>query len=212
MQLTRNTGNRRSAVVICTVVLVGVAAVFAVLMLTNLTSMPTSSAPAAQSSGEMAGMDHGAGGVPASTPKPTTSDEMPSGEMPGMDHGAASTPAKTPERGSANGWPEKTHEHGSAGESPAKADEHGSAGESPAKADEHGSGDMPGMDMPGDSGEHGDAQAADVQRPLVPVLGTFGGGTAAVLLTAGMMRSKDRKRLQARQAARAARATRRSAK
>ena len=211
MQMTRNTGSRRSAVVIYTVVLVGVAAVFAVLMLTNLTSVPTSSAPAAQSSGEMPGMDHGAGQVPASSPPPAPTGAVPSGEMPGMDHGA-STPATTPARGSAGGWPEKTHEHGSAGDSPAKADQHGSAGDSPAKADEHGSGEMPGMDMPGDSGEHGDAPAADVQRPLVPVLGAFGGGTAAVLLTAGMMRSKDRKRLQARQAARAARATLRSAK
>ena len=45
--------------------------------------------------------------------------------------------------------------------------------------------DMPGMDMSGGSG------GAAVHRPLAPVLGTFGGGTAAVLLTAGMMRRKD---------------------
>src|SRR5450631_3395722 len=36
--------------------------------------------------------------------------------------------------------------------------------------------DMPGMDMSGGSG------GAAVHRPLAPVLGTFGGGTAAVLL------------------------------
>jgi len=47
-------------------------------------------------------------------------------------------------------------------------------------------GDMPGMDMSGSS------TGAAANRPLAPVLGTFGGGTAAVLLTAGMMRRKDR--------------------
>ena len=46
--------------------------------------------------------------------------------------------------------------------------------------------DMPGMDMSGSS------TGAAANRPLAPVLGTFGGGTAAVLLTAGMMRRKDR--------------------
>ena len=45
--------------------------------------------------------------------------------------------------------------------------------------------DMPGMDMGGISG------GAAVHRPLAPVLGTFGGGTVAVLLTAGMLRRKD---------------------
>ena len=45
--------------------------------------------------------------------------------------------------------------------------------------------DMPGMDMGGSS------TGAAASRPLAPVLGTFGGGTAAVLLTAGMLRRKD---------------------
>jgi hypothetical protein len=58
--------------------------------------------------------------------------------------------------------------------------------------------DMPGMDMSGGSG------GAAVHRPLAPVLGTFGGGTAAVLLTAGMMRRKDRARSLAKKAARLA--------
>jgi hypothetical protein len=61
-----------------------------------------------------------------------------------------------------------------------------------------GSGDMPGMDMSGSSG------GAAGRRPLAPVLGTFGGGTAAVLLTAGMMRRKDRTAELAKRAARAA--------
>ena len=58
--------------------------------------------------------------------------------------------------------------------------------------------DMPGMDMSGSSG------GASVHRPLAPVLGTFGGGSAAVLLTAGMMRRKDRAAGLAKKAARAA--------
>ena len=45
--------------------------------------------------------------------------------------------------------------------------------------------DMPGMDMSGSS------TGTATNRPLAPVLGTFGGGTAAVLLTAGMLRRKD---------------------
>jgi len=63
--------------------------------------------------------------------------------------------------------------------------------------------DMPGMDMPGGH-EHGTAEAAQ-SRPLAPVLGTFGGGTSAVLLAAGFLRRKDRAASQAKQAARAAR-------
>jgi hypothetical protein len=59
------------------------------------------------------------------------------------------------------------------------------------------------MDMPG-SHEHGDVTGADAHRPLVPVLGTFGGGTAAVLLSAGMLRRKDRARSLAKKAARIA--------
>ena len=46
--------------------------------------------------------------------------------------------------------------------------------------------DMPGMDM------GGHAHGASASRPLAPVLGTFGGGTAAVLLSAGTLRRKDR--------------------
>lgn len=65
------------------------------------------------------------------------------------------------------------------------------------------SGEMPGMDMPGSSKTTELAQ----DRPLAPVLGTFGGGTAVVLLTAGMLRRKDRAASQAKEAARAARRT-----
>jgi hypothetical protein len=59
------------------------------------------------------------------------------------------------------------------------------SGSSPAPTEAPMPQDMPGMDMGGSS--HG----AAANRPLAPVLGTFSGGTAAVLLTAGMLRRKD---------------------
>jgi len=88
---------------------------------------------------------------------------------------------------------------------------------SPAPAPDHGSGDMPGMDMPGmdsDSGDahgtsSGHAMAGEVgtARPLAPVLGTFGGGTSAVMLTAVFLRRRDRARREAKEATRDARRT-----
>jgi hypothetical protein len=45
--------------------------------------------------------------------------------------------------------------------------------------------DMPGMDMSGSS------TLAGANPPLAPVLGAFGGATAVVLLTAGMIRRRD---------------------
>ena len=65
--------------------------------------------------------------------------------------------------------------------------------------------DMPGMDM---SGDHEHATTAASARPLAPVLGTFGGGTSAVLLAAGFLRRRDRAATQARKAAVAARRNR----
>ena len=87
-------------------------------------------------------------------------------DMPGMDMGG-STPAPT--------------------EAPMPQDRPGMdmGGSSPAPTEAPMPQDMPGMDMGGSS--HG----AAANRPLAPVLGTFGGGTAAVLLTAGMLRRKD---------------------
>lgn len=64
--------------------------------------------------------------------------------------------------------------------------------------------DMPGMDMPGDSHGHDEATGASDHRPLAPVLGTFGGATSAVLLTAVMLRRKDRAADLAKKAARLA--------
>jgi len=65
--------------------------------------------------------------------------------------------------------------------------------------------DMPGMDM---SGDHEHATTAASARPLAPVLGTFGGGTSAVLLAAGFLRRRDRAANQARKAAITARRNR----
>jgi len=72
------------------------------------------------------------------------------------------------------------------------------------------SSDMPGMsgDMPGMSGD-GHSETAVANRPLTPVLGTFGGGTSAVMLAAGLLRRRDRARDQAKKAARAARRSQR---
>lgn len=121
-----------------------------------------------------------------------------------MDHGAdmpASPPSPT---GSGDMPGMSAEEHGSGdmtGSSPSPT----GSGEMPGmSADEHRSGDMPGMSTE----EHGKTEAKAVDRPLATVLGTFGGGTSAVLLGAGLLRRKDRARSQAKQAARAARRAR----
>ncbi|MEP7035256.1 MAG: hypothetical protein ABI662_02725 [Dermatophilaceae bacterium] len=64
--------------------------------------------------------------------------------------------------------------------------------------------EMPGMDM--SPHEHGDAGGGVVNRPLAPVLGTFGGGVGAVLLAAEMMRRKDVATAMAKRATRLAKA------
>lgn len=67
------------------------------------------------------------------------------------------------------------------------------------------SGETQGMsgDMPGMSGGDGHSEAAVANRPLTPVLGTFGGGTSAVMLAAGLLRRRDRARDLAKKAGRA---------
>jgi hypothetical protein len=169
--------NRRRGIVLSAVVLVGASAVLSVLMLT--TSMP--SAPAAQSltiAGDMPGMDHGSGGMPTGSPSPTMASDMP-----GMDHGPAHTHGSSPSPTSTGDSPWKTHD-----DSGTAAHSHGNTA------------DMPGMD-------HGTAAGTTKDRPLAPVLGTFGGASSAVLLTAGFLRRRDRARAKAKQAARAARRT-----
>ena len=157
------TGTRR--IVIATVVVAAVSAVFAVIMLASRpmsSAMPgmemsaSSPAPVAADHGEMAGMDM-SGSTP--TPTPTMDPDMPGMDMPEAEHGSG----EAPESG-------------------------------------HDSGETPGV-------EHGagDTAAAAGDRPIGPVLGTFGGGSAAVLLTAGIMRRRDRAANLAKKAARASR-------
>jgi uncharacterized protein involved in copper resistance len=154
---------------------VALAVAIAVIGVILLASRPASSA--------MPGMD-----MSQSSATPSDHGEMPGMDMSGMDHGSGAAPAPSPS-GSAEmpGMDMSGMDHGS--------------GAAPAPSPS-GSAEMPGMDMPGM--DHAGSAAESAQdRPLVPVLGAFGGGTSAVLLTAGLMRRKDRARLQARATARA---------
>ena len=76
--------------------------------------------------------------------------------------------------------------------------DHGTTADMPGMTHEHGSGDSPWM-----THDHG-TTAATPDRPLGPVLGAFGGASSVVLLSAGMLRRKDRARALARKAARTA--------
>jgi hypothetical protein len=98
-----------------------------------------------------------------------------------------------------------THDHGTGADMPDMPDMPGMPGMSPV----HGSGDSP-WTTHDDTGTpaHTHSGAAATARPLGLVLGTFGVGTSGVLLSAGSLRRKDRARAQAKQAARAARRTR----
>jgi len=129
---------------------------------------PTTSMPA-----DMPGMDM-SGSSPAPTAAPMPQD------MPGMDMGGttpAPTEAPMPGMDMGGTTPAPT-------EAPMPGMDMGGSSPAPAAPDNMPP-DMPGMDMGGSS--HGTA----ANRPLAPVLGTFGGATAAVLLTAGMLRRKD---------------------
>ena len=120
----------------------------------------------------------------------SSSTNASSGGMSGMDHGSGDVPGMAmPGMDSGSGSGEAT----------------------PSTPTPSMAADMPGMDSgsgdahgtsPGHSSMAGEATAA---RPLAPVLGTFGGGTSAVLLAAGFLRRRDRAANQAKQAARAAR-------
>jgi hypothetical protein len=113
-------------------------------------------------------------------PPPANPGDMPQ-DMPGMDmSGSSPAPTDVP------AMPQDMPGMDMGGSSPAP------------KAPAQMSPDMPGMDMSGSS------SGAAVHRPLAPVLGTFGGGTAAVLLAAGMMRRKDLDLSLAKKAARIA--------
>ena len=171
-------------------IVVGAVVVGAVVAMMMFASKPTSSL-AGQSltssgdtqgmSGDMPGMDMGPGSsdVPAADPTPAPTSDPGSGDMPGMT-------------GDMNGM-----------------DMYPVPKDIPATKptpDPHSS-DMPGMsgDMPGMSGGDGHSETAVANRPLAPVLGTFGGGTSAVMLAAGFLRRRDHARDMAKKAARAAR-------
>jgi len=121
------------------------------------------------------------------SPTPTNPAEMPM-DMPGMDMGGGSSPAPTPPADMPQNMP--------------GMDMGGSTPEPTTPANMPP--EMPGMDMPGDSHEHGGETGTATKRPLAPVLGTFGGASSAVLLSAGMMRRKDRALNLAKKAARVA--------
>lgn len=116
-------------------------------------------------------------------PAPANPSDMPQ-DMPGMDMGGPPAPTDVP-------MPQ---------DMPGMDMSGGSSPEPTIPADMPP--DMPGMDMSGDSHSHAGATGVSGQKPLAPVLGTFGGATSAVLLTAAMMRRKDRALNLAKMAAR----------
>ena len=189
--------NRRRSIVTSAFGLIVAVTVLAgaVVAMMMFTSRPASSALAGQSltssgdthgmSGDMPGMDMGPGSrdVPAADPTP------------------AATPAATSDPGSGD-------VPGMTGDMPGM-DMYPGPTDIPATKptpDPHSS-DMPGMsgDMPGMSGGEGHSEIAVANRPLAPVLGSFGGGISAVMLTAGFLRRRDHSRDLAKKAARAAR-------
>jgi hypothetical protein len=165
-----------------------VAGAFAVAMLTSAATPSAALASVVPGlAGSLAGTDTGLVHMSSAARAPMHSgpDDVPGMEMdqpdvPGME---MDKPAGAPESGA--------HEHGAPG--------------SPTQDET--SGDMPGMDMSGEGSEpsggheHGASTEPVTKKPLVPVLGTFGGGTAAVMLTAAVMRRKDREHLETRRAA-----------
>ena len=134
-----------------------------------------------------------------SSPPNASSGDMPGMAMPGMDM-ATPTPS-----GDMQGMDMSGMDHG-----PGDA----TASSPPPTS----SGDMPGMDMPGMDSGSGDAHRTSPglemagesasARPIAPVLGTFGGGTSAVLFAAGFLRRKDRAASRAKKATRLAGRTR----
>jgi hypothetical protein len=116
-----------------------------------------------------------------SSPTPASTAGMPA-NMPGMDMSGSSPTPPPPYAAMPQDMPGMDM----------------SGGSSPAPSAPAMSPDMPGMDMSGSS------TGAAANRPLAPVLGTFGGATAAILFTASMMRRKDLAADLAKRAARIA--------
>jgi len=100
-----------------------------------------------------------------------------------MEHGSGDAPASTPTPTMSGEMPGMEHGSGDTAEP------------------DHGTGDVP----EGDHGAREGESEVDPERPLAAVLGTFGGGTAAVMVTAGFLRQKDRAADKVKAAARIAR-------
>jgi hypothetical protein len=182
-----NRSRRRSFLVSAGGLAVAGATGAVMILMSSPASYAAGDSPAPMSH-EMAGMDMS--GTPTQAPM--------SGDMPGMDHGSGGAPVNAPSSDSPVSKPEATISGPHQGAEGSTEHSHAST-KKPST-----SGDMPGMDMPGDAHQHG-ATGASTPKPLVPVLGTFGGASAAVMLSAGMMRQKDRGKLRAKKATRAAR-------
>ena len=196
--MTSRTPTRTIVISAVVAVLVAVAGAVVVVLVTR------------SASSGMTGMSHGSNDMSMSSPATTTADPhdgMAGMDMSGTEHGSEATLSPPPSM--------TADPHGEMpGMDMSGEDAHGSEvtpGPAPTTADPHG--EMPGMDMPGgdthgatpDPGHDSMVEEASPDRPIVPVLSTFGGGTSAVLLGAGLLRRKDRIRNQAKQAARAAR-------
>jgi len=180
--MTRKTGT--SQIVISAVVLAIAGAVVGLVMVAASSS--------SSSMAGMAGMDHGSGDASTSAPVAADAGGMPGMDMPGMDSGTGDATA---------GGPPPTPSGDMPGMDMPGMDMSGSTPTpTPSMA-----ADMPGMDMPGMDHEHGSTAESAQPRPLVPVLGTFGGGTSAVLVAAGFLRRKDRAASLAKKATRLAR-------
>lgn len=167
----------------------------AVVGLVMVTSRSSSLAMAGMSG--MSGMDHGSGDTSTASPVAADAGGMPGMDMSGMDSGTrdvtASQPPPTPS-GDMPGMDMPGMDSGT-GDVTASPPPPTGSGEMPGM-------DMPGMDMPGMDHVHGTAAESAPDRPLAPVLGTFGGGTSAVLFAAGFMRRKDRAASLAKKATR----------
>ena len=123
------------------------------------------------------------------TPRPMSSD------MPGMKHASVIVPLSPP-------TPTMTDDM--AGMDHGSAEVPGKAHDEPAPGKKHDDG-APGS--PWKTPEHSHAVEVEVvpDQPLAAVLGTFGVGSGAVMISAGVLRHRDRARIRVKAAARAAR-------
>ena len=138
--------------------------------------------------------------VPTKTADKTRSSPTPSmsGDMPDKEHGSGHAPVSSP-------TPTMTDdmagmEHGSA-EVPGKGHDE------PAPGKKHDDG-APGSPWKTPEHSHGVEVEVVPDQPLAAVLGTFGVGSGAVMVSAVVLRHRDRARIRVKAAARAARRSR----